>query len=217
MCTGEDLERDEVLGLLSYLVDKSLVVAREEGGEARYRLLETVRQYGREKLSEPGEEAEVRGRHAGYYLGLAEEAEPELKAGGAGSVAGRGWRRSTTTCGRRYAGCSERRRVGGGRAAGWRAVAFWGLRGSLRARDGGGWRGVIARSVAPPCRRPPGRRLCTSRAWWPNLSRRPRVGEPLLEESLGLFRELEDKQGIASALSNARLCGARPGATYQRA
>ena len=46
VCIGEDVERDEVLGLLSHLVDKSLVVAREEGGETRYRLLETVRQYG---------------------------------------------------------------------------------------------------------------------------------------------------------------------------
>ena len=54
VCAGEDLERDEVLGLLSHLVDKSLVVAREEGGEARYRLLETVRQYGQEKLDRVG-------------------------------------------------------------------------------------------------------------------------------------------------------------------
>ena len=65
-------------GCSRHLVDKSLVVAREEGGETRYRLLETVRQYGREKLEEPGEEAEVGRRHAGYCLGLAEEAEREL-------------------------------------------------------------------------------------------------------------------------------------------
>jgi predicted ATPase len=40
---------------------------REVGGETRYRLLETVRQYGKEKLEESGEEAEVGRRHAGYY------------------------------------------------------------------------------------------------------------------------------------------------------
>ena len=79
---GEDLERDEVLGLLSHLVDKSLVVAREEDGETRYRLLETVRQYGRRSSSESGEEGYLRERHAGYYLALAEEAEPELKGEG---------------------------------------------------------------------------------------------------------------------------------------
>src|ERR671916_121532 len=79
VCAGEELERDEVLELLSHLVDKSLVVAREVSGEARYRLLETVRQYAREKLSESDEAELLRERHAGFYLALAEEAEPELK------------------------------------------------------------------------------------------------------------------------------------------
>jgi predicted ATPase len=50
VCAQEDLERDGVLGLLSHLVDKSLVTAREADGKTRYRLLETVRQYGQEKL-----------------------------------------------------------------------------------------------------------------------------------------------------------------------
>src|SRR5829696_2051909 len=73
VCAGEDVERNGVLELLSHLVDKSLVVAREEGGETRYRLLETVRQYGSERLSESDEAAEFRERHVGYYLALAEE------------------------------------------------------------------------------------------------------------------------------------------------
>ena len=57
MCAGENLEREEVLDLLSHLVDKLLVLVakRRQGGGARYRLLETVRQYGREKLDEAGE------------------------------------------------------------------------------------------------------------------------------------------------------------------
>ena len=79
VCAGEELQRDEVLELLSQLVDKSLVVAQERDGTARYRLLETIRQYGRERLEEAGEAAQVREQHAGYYLALAEEAEPELK------------------------------------------------------------------------------------------------------------------------------------------
>jgi predicted ATPase len=79
VCVGENLERDEVLDLLSHLMDKSLVTARERDGEAHYRLLETVRQYGTEKLSESCEAEKFRERHAGYYLALAQEAEPELK------------------------------------------------------------------------------------------------------------------------------------------
>src|SRR3712207_8291977 len=50
VCAGEGIEKDEVLDLLTHLVDKSLVLVAEQhqGGEqARYRLLETVRQYGR--------------------------------------------------------------------------------------------------------------------------------------------------------------------------
>ena len=68
-----------VLDLLSDLVDKSLVVAEvEAGGALRYRMLEPVRQFGREKLGESGEEPGVRRRHAEHYLALAEMAEPEL-------------------------------------------------------------------------------------------------------------------------------------------
>ena len=68
-----------VLDLLSALVDKSLVVVEAgAGGDLRYRLLEPVRQFGRDELRESGEEAEVRRRHAGHYLALAERAEPEL-------------------------------------------------------------------------------------------------------------------------------------------
>jgi predicted ATPase/DNA-binding CsgD family transcriptional regulator len=76
VCAGEGLEQDEVLDLLTSLVDKSLVLVSEQDGEARYRLLETVRQYGREKLEESGEAGEMRGRHAEHYYTLALEAGP---------------------------------------------------------------------------------------------------------------------------------------------
>jgi predicted ATPase/DNA-binding CsgD family transcriptional regulator len=83
VCAGEDLEGDKVLDLLASLVDKSLVIVEEQDGEARYRLLETMRQYGREKLQESGEDEPVRRRHAEYYLALAEEPEPDLREQGA--------------------------------------------------------------------------------------------------------------------------------------
>jgi non-specific serine/threonine protein kinase len=69
---------DDVLDLLTHLVDKSLVVVEEQGEEARYRFLETVRQYARDKLLESREGAELRGRHLEWFLKLAEQAEPEL-------------------------------------------------------------------------------------------------------------------------------------------
>jgi non-specific serine/threonine protein kinase len=69
----------EILDLLLQLVDKSLVVVDTQGQEARYRLLETVRQYGWERLSEVGEADDLRKRHRDWYLELAERAAPELR------------------------------------------------------------------------------------------------------------------------------------------
>ena len=77
--SGEGVEAGEVLDLLSGLVEKSLVVVKgSDQGEVRYRLLEPIRQYALEKLEESGEAEGVQERHAGYYLELAETAEPEL-------------------------------------------------------------------------------------------------------------------------------------------
>jgi predicted ATPase/DNA-binding SARP family transcriptional activator len=77
--TNEDVGEEDVLELLSRLVDKSLVVAEVRAGEVRrYRLLEPVRQYAGERLEESGETEDFSGRHAGFFLALAEEAEPEL-------------------------------------------------------------------------------------------------------------------------------------------
>jgi predicted ATPase/DNA-binding SARP family transcriptional activator/DNA-binding CsgD family transcriptional regulator len=77
---GSSVEEQDVLDLLGRLVDKSLVVAEADGvGEARYRMLEPVRQYAREKLEEGGEAEQVRRRHAAWFLHLVEEAEPHLK------------------------------------------------------------------------------------------------------------------------------------------
>ncbi|HEX5848841.1 MAG TPA: NB-ARC domain-containing protein, partial [Rubrobacter sp.] len=76
--TGDAVEAGLVLDLLSALVDKSLVVVEENGGDLRYGMLEPVRQFGREKLHGSPDEPEVRFRHAEHYLALAERAELEL-------------------------------------------------------------------------------------------------------------------------------------------
>ncbi|HXA60895.1 MAG TPA: LuxR C-terminal-related transcriptional regulator [Streptosporangiaceae bacterium] len=69
VCRAEDLPEDDVLDLLTALVDKSLVVLdREWAGETRFRLPESVRQYALERLIEAGEEAELRRRHRDQIL-----------------------------------------------------------------------------------------------------------------------------------------------------
>jgi len=66
----------DVLGLLSALVDKSLVLF-----DVRYRLLETVRQFAAEKLAQAGESERIREQHARYFLAMMEAAEPRIFAG----------------------------------------------------------------------------------------------------------------------------------------
>jgi predicted ATPase/DNA-binding SARP family transcriptional activator len=73
------IERSEVAGLLTRLVDRSLVERSTILGESRYRLLETIRQYAFDALVATGEAPTVSGRHCDWYVALAEQAEPELK------------------------------------------------------------------------------------------------------------------------------------------
>jgi tetratricopeptide (TPR) repeat protein len=70
-------EEETALHFLEQLRECSLVQAAEAGGEIRFRLLETLREYGAEQLG-PEERVAVAHRHAAYYLALAERAEPEL-------------------------------------------------------------------------------------------------------------------------------------------
>ncbi len=86
ICTGAPLDDASVLDELSGLVDKSLVVMEVNGDDARYRLLETVRQYGEERRRATEECDWLRDRHAEWYVDHADRAEPEL-FGGAANVA----------------------------------------------------------------------------------------------------------------------------------
>jgi len=74
-----DETKGEVLDLLSQLVDKSLVLVEEGEHAVRYGLLETVRQYGLNKLTEAGEFEDFRQRHMNYFVQLAEVADEGLR------------------------------------------------------------------------------------------------------------------------------------------
>jgi predicted ATPase/class 3 adenylate cyclase len=79
ICAVGSVDAAGILDLLTSLVDKSLVIAEPHGGETRYRLLETVRQYARDRLAESGESAQINGRHRGWYREFVELAEPKLR------------------------------------------------------------------------------------------------------------------------------------------
>ena len=78
--SGEGIEKDEILDLLSRLVDKSLVNVEEDAtGNRRYRFLETVRQYGQVRLLRSGEAERLRELHLTFFFEFARRAEPELQ------------------------------------------------------------------------------------------------------------------------------------------
>ena len=80
ICIGDGIEPDEILDLMIQLVNKSLVNSdRAHSAEARYHLLETIRQYARDKLLEHGGGERVRDQHLEFFLRLAETAEPGLR------------------------------------------------------------------------------------------------------------------------------------------
>jgi predicted ATPase/DNA-binding CsgD family transcriptional regulator len=80
VCSGGEVSTGAVFDLLARLVDKSLVAMEPgTGGSARYRLLETLREYAWERLRESGDADATSDRHANHYLATAEEAEPHLE------------------------------------------------------------------------------------------------------------------------------------------
>jgi predicted ATPase/DNA-binding SARP family transcriptional activator len=81
VCPGDPLGEADVLHLLSSLTTRSLVTMQEEEGRARYRLLETIREYAAAKRAERGGDSDVAERHATYFVAAAREAAAELLLG----------------------------------------------------------------------------------------------------------------------------------------
>ena len=79
VCADASIERDDVLDLLAALVDKSMV--RPAPDEARFALLEPMRQYALEKLRDSAEEDALVRAHSAYFAGFAEQAEPHIRGG----------------------------------------------------------------------------------------------------------------------------------------
>lgn len=73
VCSGNGVPREEVLDLVASLVEKSLLIRLPRGATARYRMLETIRDFGREQLGESGEEPAVQRRHRDWYVAFANE------------------------------------------------------------------------------------------------------------------------------------------------
>ena len=196
------IDLEEVVDLLGGLAEQSLVTVRQgHDAQARYGMLEPVRQYAREKLEENGEAEEARRRHAGYYLSLAERAGPGLK--GPDQVP---WlERLETELDNLRAAIGWSIDHGEVEAVARMAFAswlFWWLHGHLD--EGRRW---MEKALAREPDMPDSARarlllvagtLAQGRSNW----------EParlFLEESLALFRQLDDEEGVAYALAGMGL------------
>jgi non-specific serine/threonine protein kinase len=77
VCSGDGMSTEDVFVGTAELIDKSILARVGHGSQSRYRMLETIRQYGQEQLARAGTEAAQRRRHRDYYLHLAERSDAE--------------------------------------------------------------------------------------------------------------------------------------------
>jgi predicted ATPase len=191
-----------VLEVLTRLVDRSLVVAEEDGeGHARFRMLETLRDYARERLAASGEADTLARRHLAHYTALAEAAAPELEG-----PAQRAW---LARLEREHDNCRAALRWAldhptpatvehGLRLAdglGW----FWVLRGHVR--EAGAWldRLLAAPEAAPTVGRAKALAWSAFTLYALGDPRRQDVARARLRASLDMFREAGAPQALTAA------------------
>ncbi|TMR97768.1 ATP-binding protein [Nonomuraea basaltis] len=78
VCAGDGIARDEIVDLVIGLVEKSVLIREDHPCGVRYRLLDTIRQYGRERLTASGQEQALKCRYRDYYRQLSREARAQL-------------------------------------------------------------------------------------------------------------------------------------------
>jgi len=80
ICVGGEIESAEVLEIISHLVDKNLATANKlERGETRYRLLETIREYVLDRLTEAQDKVNIQNKHLDYFVQFAEQGDQKIK------------------------------------------------------------------------------------------------------------------------------------------
>jgi predicted ATPase/class 3 adenylate cyclase len=214
VCIGNGIESWEVLDLLTALVDKSLVIAEEREGMTRYRLLEMIRQYAREKLASQTDSETYRRMHRDYFLVLAEEAEPKLHGNEQAhwldvlETEHENVRQALTFC------LEEPGQAQAGLTMAGALQHFWLSRGYLSE----GRERTMALLTHPDAQqRTPARRSALNGA---GLMARDQgdydSARSLHEECLGISRELGDKRNIAGSLHNLGIL-ARSQGDYEKA
>lgn len=189
--------------LMASLVDRSLIVHVERAGRSHYAMLESIRQYGAERLRASGEEPRIRTRHRDYYLALAEEAAPQL-AGQTQSIwlarlerehdnlrAALAWSREEE------AGAIAQLRMAGALGRFWLARGFI-TEGRTHLEAALTRTGMETRTAARA------NALYTS-GYLISRQADTAAAKARLEEALAIYRELDHREGIANALNGLGL------------
>jgi predicted ATPase/DNA-binding SARP family transcriptional activator len=191
------LASHDVLDLLTQLAERSLLVVETAGSETRYRMLEPVRRYARDRLAEIEDTASWERRHRDWYLALVEQAAPQLR----GPAQGTWLKRLDVELENLFAALAFCHADPAGAEAGLRLAGglgrFWEMR--SRTQEGCYWLEValdrgksVALSVRATALTWLGRLV-----WWQGDNERANA---LLEESLALWREVDEPWGLAFAL-----------------
>src|SRR6266487_2682134 len=198
VCAPLPDEAEQVLERVASLIDKSLLQQIEQiGEEPRLTMLETMREYGLERLRESGEAQMCQRAHALYYLALAEEAELHLK----GALQVQWWKRLEREIENLRAALAWLVEEGEGELAlrlsgalGW----FWNIRGYWS--EGRRW---LEEALKLP--QAQGRTAYRAKALGAIMfgfgSGDP-AAPPRIEESVCIYRELGDKHGLVESLSS---------------
>ena len=198
------LEAVKALDLLGSLADKSLILVEYRGEQARYRMLETIRQYASAKLGQSGEEEALRRRHQGFFRRLAEDTEPKLH----GTEQTFWLDELESEHGNLRAALEESLREGSGAAAGLRLAGalfwFWHLRGYFS--EGRRWLAKVLSHCPTRQNASERARALQGAGQLAYYQRDYASGRALLEESATLWRAIGDKRGLA--YSHIYLCAA---------
>ncbi|MGZ6392251.1 MAG: ATP-binding protein, partial [Ktedonobacterales bacterium] len=196
--SSSDAGDEAALEQLAQLLDKSLVQPQQGmGGEPRFTMFETIREYAQEQLVASGEEATTQQRHAAYFLSLAEQAEPHmysperdvwmerLDRESANLRAALTWSKTDSNAGQIGLRLVD-------------ALAFyWVLRDAVR--EGRPWlEGMLERTDATERSAARGQALLGA-GWLAWAEGDSAAAAPRAEESLSILRETGDKWGIGNA------------------
>ncbi len=197
ICASDRITKEETLDLLTRLADKSMLIVGESEEATRYNLLETLREYAREKLDESGESAMFRNRHLDFFLKLVEQAESQLK--GPEEMVWFEWlERELDNLRVAFKWALKNRYADLALMLSGKLHWFWVVRGY--SREASAWLESALAESKDASATARAKALLALGALIRNQGEYGR-GVAVVKESLDLYRELGDKSGIAFALN----------------